>query len=74
MTTALPATPSSTLGCPSVLKPLPNFMLIQDYIIYHKILDIPDFQNFRTPFTIRQLSAKYTQEISKNTKEINILK
>ena len=34
------------IGCLILLKPIPNFTLIQDPIIYHKILDIPDFQNF----------------------------
>ena len=40
-------------------------MLIQDLIIYDKIIDIPDFHNFQTAFTICQLNAKYTKEISK---------
>ena len=39
-------------------------------IIDDKILDIPDFQNFRTLFPILKLSTKYTKEISVNKKEI----
>ena len=48
------------IGCPTLFKPLPNCMLIRDTIINDEIRDIPEFQNFWTPFTIRQLSAKYT--------------
>ena len=58
---------TARIGCPTLLKPLSNFTLIQDPIIYDEILDIPDFQ---TTFTILQLSAKYIREISENTKEI----
>ena len=53
-----------------IIQTFSKFTLIQDPIIYDKITGIPDFQNFRTTFTIRKLSAKYTKEISKNTKEI----
>ena len=58
---------TARIGCPTLLKPLSNFTLIQDPIIYDKISDIPDFQ---TLFTILQLSNKYIGEIAENTKEI----
>ena len=54
----------------ALFKPLPNFMLIWDPLTYDKILNILDFQNFRTTFTISKLSIKYTKEISQNSKEI----
>ena len=42
-------------GRPTLLKPVPNFKLIQVPIFYDKILDIPDFQNFWSTFSLRKL-------------------
>ena len=55
----------SAIGCPTLLKPLANFTLIQDHIIYEKILDIRDFQNLWPLFTIRKLSQMYEENIRK---------
>jgi hypothetical protein len=60
-----------SLGCPTLLKPLLNFMLIHNPINYDKLLDIPDFQNFRTLFTILQLRTKYTSKLSGYTKKFH---